>query len=271
VYRFLLSRQWVILTLLGLLVMPTMYKLGFWQLHRHEMKVASNELTTTNLQAKPVPVERLTEPGTEVPKNDTYRTVSATGHYDTAHEMVARQRTDAGGDSIGYHVITPLVLADGKAVLVNRGWIPANGDNLTAFPNVPKAPTGTITVTGRLRPDETTAITGIRNRGGMPARQIMLINSKIVAKDVPEPLVGGYMELTTTSPKAQGTQPEVIPEPAQIDSSLNMAYAIQWWLFTAMVPVGWVILVRRERKERQQAAQQKEAEPAEPVPAIASP
>lgn len=253
VYRFLLSRQWVILTLLGLLVMPTMYKLGFWQLHRHETKTADNKLTAANVSAAPVPVERLTRPGATVPQKDLYRMVKATGHYDTAHEVVARQRTDADGSSLGYHVITPLVMADGRAVLVNRGWI-ASGDDLTKFPKIPAAPTGTVAVTGRLRPDETTAATGIRNRTGLPERQIMLISSRLLAKQVPERLVGGYMELAATSPKPTTSQPQLIPKPGPVDTSLNMAYAIQWWLFTAMVPVGWVILVRRERRERLAAA-----------------
>jgi cytochrome oxidase assembly protein ShyY1 len=32
-----------------------------------------------------------------------------------------------------------------------------------------------------------------------------------------------------------------------------MAYAVQWWLFAAMVPVGWVVLLRRQRAEILQA------------------
>jgi cytochrome oxidase assembly protein ShyY1 len=270
VYRFLLSRQWVILTLIGLLVMPAMYKLGFWQLHRHDRKEATNHIIDRNLAAPAVPVESLTGPGRTVPASYLYRTVTLRGHYDTAHEMVARQRTAADGDSIGYHVITPLVLADGRAVLVNRGWIAA-GDDLTTFPKVPKAPGGEITLTGRLRPDETTATTGIRNRAGLPDRQISLISSTLVAKQVPETLVGGYVELATTAPKPAGEQPELIPEPGDISSALNMGYAIQWWLFTAMVPVGWVILVRRERRERLAAPPGTSGTKAEPVPAVASP
>jgi cytochrome oxidase assembly protein ShyY1 len=270
VYRFLLSRQWVILTLIGLLVMPTMYKLGFWQLHRHESKVANNTLTADNLTATPVPVEKLTAPGQTVVKKYTYRTVTARGHYDAAHEMVARRRTAADGSSIGYHVITPLVMADGRAVLVNRGWI-SPGDDATAVPKIPAAPKGEITVTGRLRPDETTSITGIRNRAGLPAHQIMLINSRMLANDVPEQLVDGYMELSATSPGPATHQPELIPKPSPVDASLNMAYAIQWWLFTVMVPVGWVILVKRERKERRTAAEKKDGQPAEPVAAVAAP
>lgn len=248
-YRFLLTRQWVILTLVALLVMPTMVRLGYWQLHRHERRVANNHLIAANLSAKPVQVEKLTRPGDRVPGRQVYRMVTATGRYDTAHEVVARQRTADDGDSIGYHVITPLVMADGTAVLVNRGWI-APGDDLTSFPKIPAAPTGEVTVTGRLRPDETTSETGIRNRAGLPDRQIMLINSGLLTPDVPEKLVGGYLELATTSPKPSGHQPELISEPDHSSIGMHMGYAIQWWLFTAMVPVGWVVLVRRERGER---------------------
>src|SRR5205807_4943806 len=130
----------------------------------------------------------------------------------TAHEVVARQRTAADDAKVGYHVITPLVLDDGKAVLVDRGWIPADGD-ITRFPRVPAAPSGPVTVTGRLRPDETTAATGIRDKAGLPDRMIMLINSGKLSAHSPEPLLGGYLELVSTSPRPTGAPPELIPEP----------------------------------------------------------
>lgn len=63
-YRFLLTRQWVILTLVALVLVPTMVELGFWQFHRHEHRVAQNELITKNLAAAPAPVSRLTSPVT---------------------------------------------------------------------------------------------------------------------------------------------------------------------------------------------------------------
>lgn len=247
-YRFLLSRQWVLLTLLGLVLIPVMIRLGYWQLHRHEHRVANNKIIAASLQAPPVPVESVTRPGAVVPREDLYRPVTAKGRYDTGHEVVARQRTAADGQQIGYHVITPLVLDDGRAVLVNRGWI-SPGDDLTHVPRIPAPPSGEVTVTGRLRPDETTGATGIRDRHGLPPRQIMLISGAQLAEDVPEPLVGGYLELVATTPRPTGPQPELIPEPDHSSIGPHMAYAIQWWLFAAMVPVGWVVLVRRERAE----------------------
>lgn len=264
VYRFLLSRQWVILTLVALLLIPGMIELGFWQMHRHERRVANNELIARNLADPAVPVTELSSPGAEVRREDVWRTVTATGRYDARHEVVVRQRTGADGASIGYYVLTPLRLDGGRAVLVNRGWIPAPG-NLTRFPDVPQAPAGEVTVTGRLRADETTANSGIKDKPGMPDRQVMLINSEQRAADLGAPVLGGYVELTGTEPEPSGGQPDPVPEPDHSGIGAHFAYALQWWLFAAMVPVGWVILVRRERKDllAQRAAQeQRDGQPA---------
>nr|WP_180218082.1 SURF1 family protein [Streptomyces albus] len=245
----MLSRQWVILTLLGLVLIPTMIKLGFWQLHRHESRVARNEEVAASLAAPKVPVTELTGVGREPAAGDKFRTVTARGRYDTAHEVVVRHRTAADGDTIGYFVVTPFVLADGKAVLVNRGWIRSDRD-LTAFPEVPEPPKGEVTLTGRMMPDETTEASGIKDTKGLPDRQVMLINSGKQAGEVGRPLLGGFIQLMETSPKPAGKQPEVLPEPDHSGIGPHMAYAVQWWLFTGAVPVGWVILVRREAKER---------------------
>ncbi|MFJ9852135.1 SURF1 family protein [Streptomyces sp. NPDC101150] len=261
-YRFLLSRQWVILTLLGLALIPVMIKLGYWQLHRHEHKVAQNALIAGNLAARPVPVTELTAPGRTVPHHEMWRRVSATGTYDTAHEVVVRQRTAADEQSIGYYVLTPLQLDGGKDVLVNRGWISA-GNDLTRFPDVPAAPRGKVTVTGRIMADETTSASGIKNTKGLPPRQVMLINSTEMAKRLPRPVLGGYIE--QTAPDPAGGKPELVPEPDHDSIGPHMAYAVQWWLFAAAVPVGWIVLVRRERRDRAEAAAKaaREAEQAE--------
>lgn len=255
-YRFLLSRQWVILTLVGLVLIPVMIKLGFWQFHRHEHKVAQNQLIADNLRARPVPVTDLTAPGRTLPREDMWRQVTATGTYDSAHEVVVRQRTAADEQSIGYYVLTPLDLPGGRTVLVNRGWISAGGD-LTRFPDVPAAPRGTVTVTGRMMADETTANSGIKNTQGLPARQVMLINSAQQAERLGRPVLGGYIE--QTAPKAPGGKPELVPDPDHDSIGPHMAYAVQWWLFAAAVPVGWVVLVRRERRDRATAAATPEA------------
>jgi cytochrome oxidase assembly protein ShyY1 len=40
---------------------------------------------------------------------------------------------------------------------------------------------------------------------------------------------------------------------------------IQWWLFAAAVPVGWWVLVRRERRDRAEAAAKEQTEETEPA------
>ncbi len=267
-YRFLLTRQWVIITIVAIALIPTMIWLGFWQLHRHDHRQALNKVITTSLAAKPVPVETLASVGGSVAHDDLYRRVTAKGRFDTDHELVVRRRTNAD-DQVGYHVVTPFVLDDGRTLLVNRGWIPAPASQ-TAFPKIPAPAAGEITLTGRLMQDETTAASGIKNVKGLPERQIMLINSKQVgallrdsgdtsAKDV----LGGYVELLSPAPK--NGSPELLPSPKEDTSwigvdDINLPYAVQWWLFAACVPVGWLILARRELRERATAEQEKAAE-----------
>ncbi|MGW2639677.1 SURF1 family cytochrome oxidase biogenesis protein [Streptomyces sp. NPDC001348] len=257
-YRFLLTRQWVILTLVALLLIPTMIELGFWQKHRYEERSARNQLVTEALAAKPAPVERLTSPGHVVARTDRYRTVTATGTFDTAREEVVRRRVNAD-DEVGFHVLTPFVLTDGKVLLVNRGWIPADGAQ-TAFPKIPAPPGGRTTVTGRLMPDETTAASGIKEIKGLPDRQIMLINSKEQAARLGAQVLGGYIQQTAPEPK--GGSPEQLSDPGKEDAPLNFAYMIQWWLFAAGVPYGWFVLVRREARARAEKAGQPSEEPA---------
>ncbi|MET8447114.1 SURF1 family protein [Streptomyces sp. NPDC005209] len=260
-YRFLLTRQWVILTLIALALIPTMIRLGFWQQHRYEERSARNQLVSDALAAKPVPVERLTSPGHVVTRAEKYHGVTATGTFDTEHEVVVRRRVSAD-DQVGFHVLTPFVLTDGKVLLVNRGWIPANGVQ-TAFPKIPAPPSGRTTVTGRLMADETTTASGIKDVRGLPARQIMLINSEQEARRLGAQVLGGYIQQTAPEPK--GDTPEQISDPGKEDAPLNYAYMIQWWLFAAGVPVGWFVLVRREARERAKAASEEAAAQAEPA------
>ncbi|MEU6365974.1 SURF1 family protein [Streptomyces sp. NPDC046931] len=257
-YRFLLSRQWVILTLVALALIPTMIELGFWQLHRHEHKVALNKVIADSLTATPVPAESLTSPGATVTHKNLYRRVTAKGTFNPAREVVVRRRTNADGE-VGYHVLTPFVLDDGKVLMVNRGWIPANGAQ-TDFPRIPAPAQGETTVTGRLMPDETTAESGIKNVRGLPDRQVMLIGSEQQARRLGKQVLGGYIELTSPAPKGGG--PELLPDPEHSDIGPHMAYAVQWWLFSAGVPFGWFVLARREARERRAAAEQPTEEPA---------
>ncbi len=65
--------------------------------------------------------------------------VAAEGVFDAARQILIDNKIDEG--RAGYHVVTPLVLRDGRAVLVDRGWIAA-GRNARAAARGPAAGRG---------------------------------------------------------------------------------------------------------------------------------
>ena len=261
VLRILMTRRWVILTLVFFALIPAMYFLGIWQFHRYQSTNRNNHLISSNLAAPPVAMDVFSHPGAKIPADQMYRTVTATGVFDTRDQFVVRNRTDNSGDNIGYYLVTPLITADHQVVLVNRGWVAPNGTNGLAFPPIPGTPGGTITVVGRYRPDETTASTGIRNVGGMPSHQFMLINSVEQEKVLSEPVVAGYLELTGSTPGlSSADSAQLVPAPssdaqstdddAVVGKGVHLPYAIQWWLFGLMIPIGWWVLLRRDLRDR---------------------
>lgn len=251
-YRFLLTRRWIAIHLFCLALMPLMVWLGFWQWHRYEHAHHNNQILSRNLSAAPRDYTAVARPGREVTKEQTWLRVRATGRYDSAHELFVRRRIGADGD-VGFDVLTPLVTRGGATVLVNRGWV-KSPDDPAANPTVPKAPTGEVTVTGRLRPDEEGDRPGAGSRLGLPDRQVMQINGAELASALggTAPLPG-YLELTGTSPKpAEG--PEVPGPPDPDNTGLHVAYTLNWWVFVAGVPIAWWRLMKRERDDRARAA-----------------
>lgn len=98
-------------------MLALLVSLGRWQLDRASEKQARQALYDARLGETP-----LTLTGS-VPSADPliYRRVRASGRWlGEAQIFVDNQIRDARA---GFHVITPLRLDDGSAVLVNRGWI----------------------------------------------------------------------------------------------------------------------------------------------------
>ncbi|MBG0814433.1 SURF1 family protein [Planomonospora sp. ID82291] len=253
-YRFLLTRRWIALHIVVLLVIPAFVLLGRWQFGRYEERSAGSDRTTANLQAPPVPVTALTGVGGTVRDQDKYRTVTATGTFDPAHQLLVRRRVQDG--AVGFYVVTPLVTGDGRAVLVNRGWVRA-GATADALPEVPAPAPGRVTVTGRLRPAETEETSGIRDLKGLPSGQIMMIDPATLGAGLPYRLLGGFVELVRQSPEAAAA-PAPVPEPEVGEGGgLNLAYGVQWWLFIGVAVGGWALLIRREAADlKAQAARE---------------
>ena len=85
--RFLLRPRWLAGLGLVVLVVVTFTRLGVWQLHRLDERRAYEHLVASRLAAAPVPLEDVLAGGADADAM-RYRRVTASGTYDTAHEVI---------------------------------------------------------------------------------------------------------------------------------------------------------------------------------------
>lgn len=244
-YRFLLSRRWLGFAALTLVLCVAFVLASQWQLNRNEQRQVLNAVVEANVGRPPVPVGELLAPpelaDLSVAQME-WRAVTATGTYDTDHELLVRNR-QLSGAGVGYEVLTPMVTADGTALVVNRGWVPA-GATAATRPDVPPPPVGEVTVTGRVRPSETTP----PDRADPPAGQLIAVDVDRMAAQLPYPVYGAWVQVMTEEP-APATAPARLPV-AEITDGPHLSYAVQWILFVGVAVVGYVVLIRREAEDR---------------------
>jgi cytochrome oxidase assembly protein ShyY1 len=241
--------------LVWLFLIPAFILLGYWQRTLWKDRADSQGLVYAKMDAKPAGLDAVDPVGHEVSQAQQWIAVTATGHYDTAHQFAVRNRSE--NENAGWYVVTPLVLPDGTAVLVNQGWIPtSNGDTpSTAMPPLPPVPSGTVTVTGLLQPDETTALTRITDdTASLPTGEIALITKVDLQSRVPYTLHDGSIQLSSSSPANDAASAaEPVPSPSY-DNTMYIAYMIQWWVFAIIMPLTWLKLLHREKQELQSKA-----------------
>ncbi len=117
---------------------------GHWQQGRMHAKEALRAQYDDAARAAPVSLASL--PAGADWTALRYRPVTATGEYLAQQQIFIDNKVQAG--RVGYHVVTPLRLADGRIVLVDRGWIPQHASR-SEVPAAPP-PSGEVTVRGRL-------------------------------------------------------------------------------------------------------------------------
>ena len=118
-------------TIVTLCLLPLMTGLGIWQLERAFWKQELVDSNEDRARLSPVALESLDN----FRDAEQYRRVFVRGNYDMDHQLLLDNRTYEG--YAGYHVLTPLRLADSdKTVLVNRGWVPL-GSSRAVLPDIP--------------------------------------------------------------------------------------------------------------------------------------
>jgi cytochrome oxidase assembly protein ShyY1 len=230
VYRFLFSAKWLGYAAVSVVLAAIMVLLGMWQLSRYHERADANARIDAAAAAPPVPVEQVLTAGHTPSAGVAWTKVTATGRYDAAHQIVARDRTF--NSDLGFEVLTPLVLDDGTTLVVDRGWIaPGPGGNLVA-PTVPAAPSGTVTVVGRIHLPESRSDAV---RDGQVKRIAPL------RLGLSSPTYDAYLLVDNVDNPAFS----VIPSDRQ-DSGMNAGYVVQWCAFALITLVGFGWAARHE-------------------------
>jgi surfeit locus 1 family protein len=183
--------------------------LGFWQLDRRHQRRARNAELLARLSLPPIDVSK----GTRA-DSVRQRRVRARGAFDYVREQVWPGRSFEG--TPGVALVTPLRLADGSAVLVDRGWAPS--------------PDAFHVEHARFRETDSMVVDGI----GLP-----------VPRGRGDVSTAGYLPfvIQQLEPAAARGLPRRWPAPA-MDEGPHLAYAIQWFSFAVIVLAGTAALLR---------------------------
>jgi surfeit locus 1 family protein len=206
-------------------------RLGLWQVSRLRERRAANVVA---LQARSAPRIQLDD-AAPITAELAGREVSVTGRYDHENDLVLRGKAYRG--SPGVEVVTPLVLQGGRAVLVNRGFLPT--------PDAVTAQTDSVREFGRLRVDGTALI--VPSGSGAPLDRSghttwARLDREALGARLPYRVAPVYIRQSPDS--ALPRFPRRL-EPLPIDDGPHLNYAIQWFAFAAMAIVfGAVILSR---------------------------
>jgi surfeit locus 1 family protein len=231
-------------TLLAFLVAAVCVRLGFWQLDRRSERATLN----ARLEA------RRSEPAValaSVPRDTAglmFRRVTIEGRLDQDRSIVLPGRALRG--TPGVHIVTPLLLDHGGAVLVNLGWLPspdAATVDLSALPVLP----GTVRIEGLALPLPGAGAARADRAGpgaGLAADTFRRVwyapDPTALRAQFPYP-VGAVLVQALPSP-AGPRFPERL-EPPPLDPGPHFGYAIQWFSFATVALAGWLLVLLKSR------------------------
>jgi surfeit locus 1 family protein len=212
------------MTLLTLAALLLFVQLGLWQWHRAQHKQALAEDFGTGGQS-------VVDLGTlDILKLPRYTQLRLQGSYDGEHQFLLDNMSHNGQP--GYEVLTPMYLIDGRAVVVNRGWLPLTASR-SQLPQVALDSTAPQTAVGRL---DDLPVAGIA-LGHVPP-----------AADAPWPKLTSFpamADLSATLGRPLQTRQLLLNadqplgylrdwHPSGLSPARHLSYAIQWWAFGAL-------------------------------------
>ena len=213
-----------------ILLVVVMVNLAFWQLRRHDERVTFNEAVRSRSLEAPRGVDELLAVG----KDLEWYLLSATGRYLPEEDLLLvnlSQDGRAGVDPLG-----ALQLADGRILIVNRGFIPLSEA-------VPSPPAGEVTVVGRVRATQEHKRGALGDSPIGELREVQRIDLDRIAKQMPGTVIPVYIDLLQSEP-ADSPMLSRIAEPT-LTLGPHLSYTVQWFVFSACALVAWGFIVRR--------------------------
>ncbi|MFW5942450.1 MAG: SURF1 family protein [bacterium] len=236
----LISRRWWWVTILVIVGMGLMVRLGIWQLDRLEQRRAANAVLRQQLQAEPLLLNDVAPDEVDLTAMPD-RAVTASGTFDLSQQILVQPKNFQG--SAGGHLVAPLRLEGREeAVLVDRGWIPEAEmapSNWSTFDE-----TGPVTVTGAIQNTETARNVPPPEE---PQQEWFRIDVEAIERQMPYDLLPVYI---MQAPEAGNRSLPYRQEP-EIDLSEgpHLSYAIQWFAFTLMLGGGYIYFIHQQDDE----------------------
>jgi len=236
VWRTALRPRWLALLAVVLVAATGMARLGEWQLQRARDNGGAAQRAQAVRPA--VALTSLLAPQHSFPPEAAGRPVQVGGHWDPSGQLLVAGRLQGG--VAGWWVLTPLLLDDGSAVPVVRGW--------TADPGSAAAPaaTGPVQVSGLLLPGEPAVDRAPGQGSGLPAGQVDRVDPADLVQRWPYPIYTGFVVSAAAVPATLSTVTV-----GGSDGGLalqNLSYALQWWLFAGLGLLFWWRLVRDDHR-----------------------
>lgn len=235
------QRRWLVPTLLVLAGAALCIRLGIWQLDRLEQRRAFNAHFEW-ARAQPA-LDLNQEQPSDIAEME-WRPVKVKGEYDFVNQVAVRNQYY--GNQYGYHLLTPL-LFDGEAVLVDRGWIPADGNSLPADWRAYDEP-GTVNVSGQIRLGRAkSGLLGVADPLPEDGEKLEIWNNADLARigeQIPYPVLPVYIQ---PQANVNNTEPPIPFQPeVELTEGPHFGYALQWFTFAAILVVGYPFFLRKQ-------------------------
>jgi surfeit locus 1 family protein len=238
--RRLVASVWMtVLALAGVLLFV---QLGRWQWHRAAEKTA---LAAAFAAGTSSPAMALgTRSTASLPR---YTQVIATGRYDPAHQFLLDNMSEGG--QVGYEVLTPLQLEDGRWLLVNRGWVALPEGRRERLPDLAIAEPDAVQLRGRL---DVLPVTGLASGQAPPSTdQSWPKRTSFPTAEQLGAALGAKVEprqLLLAAGEPQGFRRNWRSASDGFGPERHLSYAVQWWGFAALT-VFLYVLLNLERRE----------------------